>query len=58
LAGFLPADAPPHETFANVEAAIAAAKAHGAPVLIAGSLFLVGEARARLTRKTFQPSSQ
>ena len=58
LAGSLPADAPPHETFATFEAAFAAARSHSTPILVAGSLFLVGEARAFLTHQHFQPSSQ
>ena len=58
LAAALPAGAPPHATFDNFPAAFAAARAHGTPVLVAGSLFLVGEARAFLTEQAFQPSSQ
>ena len=58
LATFLPPEAPPHATFATFQAAFAAAEATGAPILIAGSLFLVGEARAFLTQGSFQASSQ
>ena len=58
LAASLPPGAPPHETFADFPSAFAAAQGHGAPILIAGSLFLVGEARAFLTDGTFQPSAQ
>jgi dihydrofolate synthase/folylpolyglutamate synthase len=58
LAGFLPADAPRHEIFATFENAFSAAISHGGPVLVAGSLFLVGEARAHLTDENFQASSQ
>lgn len=58
LAGYLPAAAPPHETFGSFEKAFTAASSHGDPVLVAGSLFLVGEARAFLTSGNFQPSSQ
>ena len=58
LADNLPADAPPHETFGSFENAFAAASSHGEPVLVAGSLFLVGEARAFLTSGKFRPSSQ
>lgn len=54
----LPDGAPPHETHPSFAAAFSAAQCHGAPVLIAGSLFLVGEARALLTGRTFQSSSQ
>lgn len=42
-----PAPAIPVETAPDLDAAVAAARAHGAPVLVAGSLFLVGEARTR-----------
>ncbi len=58
LATFLPPDAPAHATFATFQAAFAAAEATGTPILIAGSLFLVGEARAFLTTRNFQASSQ
>jgi dihydrofolate synthase/folylpolyglutamate synthase len=58
LAGYLPADAPPHEAFDSFASAFDAATSEGGPVLIAGSLFLVGEARALLLDRTFQPSSQ
>jgi len=58
LAGLLPPDAPPYEIFGSFQAAFAAARAGGAPVLVAGSLFLVGEARAFLTGRGFQPSAQ
>ena len=58
LAAELPAGGPPHEIFDTFEAAFNAAIADGNPVLVAGSLFLVGEARAFLTSERFQPSSQ
>ncbi len=58
LATFLPLGAPPHETFPTFQAAFAAAAASGNLILIAGSLFLVGEARAFLTSGNFQASSQ
>lgn len=58
LAGFLPVDSPPHETFQTLEAALSAALAHEGPALVAGSLFLVGETRALLTGGEFQSSSQ
>ena len=54
----LPPDAPDHETFADFESAYHAARKHGPPVLVAGSLYLVGEARAYFTKAKFQPSSQ
>jgi dihydrofolate synthase/folylpolyglutamate synthase len=58
LASCLPANAPPHEIHGSFDAAFAAARACGAPVLVAGSLFLVGEARALLTGAEFQPCTQ
>ncbi|MBC8128062.1 MAG: bifunctional folylpolyglutamate synthase/dihydrofolate synthase [Gloeobacteraceae cyanobacterium ES-bin-144] len=58
LAAFLPPDAPSHEVFDNFISAFNAARAMASPVLVAGSLFLVGEAKAFLTSGTFQPSMQ
>jgi len=58
LAAALPPGAPPHQSFADFSAAFSAALASDTPVLVAGSLFLVGEARATLTQSRFQPSAQ
>ncbi len=58
LAACLPANAPPHEIHGSFEAAFAVARSSGAPVLVVGSLFLVGEARALLTGAEFQPCTQ
>ncbi len=58
LANHLAGDSPPHEVFENFSHAFAAAKLERENVLIAGSLFLVGEARAFLTNREFQSSSQ
>ncbi len=58
LAACLPAGAPPHVLHPSFTAAFEAALAGGEPVLVAGSLFLVGEARARLAGGVFQPSMQ
>lgn len=58
LAKHLPLDAAPHELFADFEAAYTAAAAHSGPILVAGSLFLVGQARAFFTASDFQSSSQ
>lgn len=58
LAAFLPADAPPHSLHASFDAAFDAASACDGPILVAGSLFLVGEARARLAGGAFQSSLQ
>lgn len=58
IASQLPDDAPPHRCFDTFTSAFAAAQAAGLPVLVAGSLFLIGEARAHLTDGVFQSSSQ
>ncbi len=58
LAAFLPDDAPPYETFASFRDAFAAVSIQGDSILVAGSLFLVGEARAFLTGSTFHRSTQ
>ncbi len=58
LAAQLPPDSAPHEIHASFASAYQAASAQADPILIAGSLFLVGEARALLTTGNFQPSSQ
>jgi dihydrofolate synthase/folylpolyglutamate synthase len=58
IAKSLPEDAPPNDNFGTFEDAFSAAMAHGSPLLIAGSLFLIGEARALLLEKNFQSSSQ
>jgi len=50
--------APPHAEFADFESAYEASVVFKEPVLIAGSLFLVGQARARLEGGEFQSSSQ
>jgi dihydrofolate synthase/folylpolyglutamate synthase len=58
LAACLPANAPPHEIHGSFATAFHAAKEGGAQILVAGSLFLVGEARALLTGTDFQPCTQ
>jgi dihydrofolate synthase/folylpolyglutamate synthase len=58
LASDLPAEAPPHECHAAFDAALDAALGDEAPILVAGSLFLVGEAKARLHGGEFQASLQ
>lgn len=58
LAAYLPRNAPPHAIHADFAAAFAAAQTHEEPILVAGSLFLVGEARALLTHQNFQSSAQ
>jgi dihydrofolate synthase / folylpolyglutamate synthase len=58
LADFLPGNSPMYEVFETFQKAFAAAKTQRDPILIAGSLFLVGEARAFLTSREFQSSSQ
>jgi len=58
IAKCLPEGAPPHESFETFENAFSAAMGHGRPLLVAGSLFLIGEARAFLLGEKFQSSSQ
>jgi dihydrofolate synthase/folylpolyglutamate synthase len=58
LAAALPEGAPPHVCHASFDAAFDAAMKEEGTILIAGSLFLVGEARARLQGGEFQSSSQ
>lgn len=58
LAAALPPGAPPHQSCDDFSSAFAAALATAAPVLVVGSLFLIGEARAFLTNKRFQASAQ
>jgi len=58
LESHLPGNAPPHECFPSAQAAFQAALAGPAPILVAGSLFLVGEIRARLVGGDFQGCSQ
>ncbi|KAB2639528.1 MAG: bifunctional folylpolyglutamate synthase/dihydrofolate synthase [Verrucomicrobia bacterium] len=58
LAAALPPGAPPHQEFGDLAAAFAAAIATRSPILVAGSLFLVGEARALLINARYQPSVQ
>lgn len=60
LAGYLPAGAPPHVLHATFDDAFDAALAGHSegPLLVAGSLYLVGEARARLAGGVFHPCTQ
>jgi len=58
LAAALPAAAPPHRCHPSLEEALAEAEKHPQPILIAGSLFLIGEARALLTQSSHRASSQ
>lgn len=58
LSSHLPPGAPPHQVFDSFGQAYAAAATGRHPILVAGSLFLVGEARALLTQGHFQVSSQ
>lgn len=58
LATFLPNSAPPHLCLNSLHEALKLARTRNAPILIAGSLFLIGEARALLTGSTFLRSAQ
>lgn len=58
LANELPNDACPHEAHQDFSHAFAAACAETRPILVAGSLYLVGQARAQFQGQTFQSSAQ
>jgi len=58
IAAALPKGGPPHHLFPDFQSAFAAAKEKGDPMLVSGSLFLAGEARAALTGGTFQGCAQ
>jgi dihydrofolate synthase/folylpolyglutamate synthase len=58
LAAALPEGSPPHFCHASFDAAFEAALKADGPVLVAGSLFLVGEARARIEGGQFRSSAQ
>lgn len=58
LAAALPEGAPPHVCHPSLEEALKAALESEDPLLIAGSLFLVGEAKAALQGGSFQSSTQ
>lgn len=54
----LPSEAPTSDTFDSFDQALQTARTHDDIILIAGSLYLVGQARAVLLGATFQPSTQ
>ncbi|HEY8962176.1 MAG TPA: hypothetical protein VIM57_08205, partial [Luteolibacter sp.] len=58
LAAAMPTDAPPVIEHATFDDALQTALASDSPILIAGSLFLVGEAKAWLEGGEFQASMQ
>jgi len=58
LAAELPENTPPHRTFRTFQEALDASLPHTEPILIAGSLYLVGEAKAWLEGRTFQSCTQ
>ncbi|MDX1679586.1 MAG: folylpolyglutamate synthase/dihydrofolate synthase family protein [Akkermansiaceae bacterium] len=58
LAAALPDGAPPHHIHDDLAQALQTALQSGEPILIAGSIFLIGEARARLLDEHFQASEQ
>jgi dihydrofolate synthase/folylpolyglutamate synthase len=58
LAAALSEGAPPHTCHGSLDEALQAALQGGGPLLIAGSLFLVGEAKAALQGGSFQSSTQ
>ncbi len=58
LVAALPDHAPEHSIHSDLASALDVARRFPEPILIAGSLFLVGEARALLTGRDFQSSTQ
>jgi dihydrofolate synthase/folylpolyglutamate synthase len=58
LTAALPEEAPPSSWQENFASALRAACAHPEPILIAGSLYLVGQARAHLLGQDFHATSQ
>ncbi|MCW1915370.1 bifunctional folylpolyglutamate synthase/dihydrofolate synthase [Luteolibacter sp. GHJ8] len=58
IAASLPPGSPGHECHPSFDAALGAALRADGPILIAGSLFLVGEAKAKLQGGEFQASTQ
>lgn len=58
LAASLPEDTPPHRTFETFQEALDASLKHAEPILIAGSLYLVGEAKGWLEGRSFQSCTQ
>jgi len=58
LAAALPDDSPPHDLAEDLPGALKLCETTSDPVLITGSLFLVGEALALLQGKAFQASAQ
>jgi len=58
LIAALPEGAPTYSAHANIKEALDAAKAYDETVLVAGSLYLIGETRALLTGGGFQSSEQ
>lgn len=58
LGSFLPADHPPVTTHASLQSCLSALANHQRPILIAGSLFLIGEAKALWERSAFRSSWQ
>jgi dihydrofolate synthase/folylpolyglutamate synthase len=58
LASELPENAPSHATFETFQEALDASLKHAEPILIAGSLYLVGEAKGWLEGRSFQSCTQ
>lgn len=58
LAASLPENTPPHRTFETFQEALDVSLKHTEPILIAGSLYLVGEAKAWLEGRSFQSCTQ
>lgn len=58
LVNTLPEDAPPSTPHGNLDAALSATQNSSSSVLITGSLFLIGQAKALLTGSTTRSSTQ
>lgn len=58
LAASLPENTPPHRTFETFQEALDVSLKQAEPILIAGSLYLVGEAKAWLEGRSFQSCTQ
>ncbi|MBT8037587.1 MAG: bifunctional folylpolyglutamate synthase/dihydrofolate synthase [Verrucomicrobiae bacterium] len=58
LAAALPADAPPHTRHKSLREAIANAQSVTSPILITGSLFLIGQTKAYLSETITRTSNQ
>ena len=54
----LPKNAPQHHSHSNLKSCLDSLSNHDKPILVAGSLFLIGEAKALFSNDSFQRSTQ